>query len=162
MAQQSYISAAEFAEMFDTRVIGQLSSDTGTDAGTSNAIVLACIEKASGELEAAVLKAGRYTEADLLLLQTDDDSQLKQIVGKLTLLQLYNRRQGVIPSTVEDMRRDTLEQLDMLAKGTRILRDEDAVVAGKARIKIISQTVRNTARFVSDVPNLPPRRTRLI
>ena len=68
MAQAKYITVAELVETLDTRIIGELTSDSGsaTTVNESNAPALNAIERASGLVEAAAVKLVRSKGPDIL------------------------------------------------------------------------------------------------
>ena len=163
MAQAKYITVAELVETLDTRIIGELTSDSGsaTTVNESNAPALNAIERASGLVEAAAVRGSRYTTSDLTDLQGGDNWILKGLVAGLAKCILYQRRPPV-PDAVEVEWKGLQDQLKALANGEIIFADDDAADAGKAEVQVISATNRGELGLVSDEPYFPVRRTRTV
>lgn len=162
MAQTRYITVAELAEAFDTRKLGQLSSDTGTPAtvNESNAILLNCIERASGEVQSYAMRGGLYTASDLDDLNTNDDWMLKGLVSALAMGHLHTRRGMALPDDIQGAVTQARQTLEDLRDGQVVFpQDSGAIAAGKPSVNIISPGSRAKLSMVADEPFFPPRRT---
>lgn len=99
---EPYLTPAEFVVRVDARAIGDRLKDDGTRvaagslASDPNLAVL--LMQASGMVEAALTRGGRYTPGDsqnpgdLTLLTGNSKELLKGLVAGLTLMLIYNRR----------------------------------------------------------------------
>lgn len=165
MAQTTYITPAELIESFDSRIVLQLSSYTGTPAVVgdiaTNAIILNAIEKASGEVESYSLRGGIYTVTILTALQADDDWFLKQLVSTLTMKWLYLGKTGNIPGDMQTMIGDARQSLEDLREGKRVFNQDSVKSAGRASIHITSASVRARTNMPSDSKFFPPKITRV-
>lgn len=161
MAQNKYITVAEWGEGFDDRLLAQLSSDTGTPGTVdeSNAVLLHCIERASADVESATLRGERYTETDLTALQTDDDFTLKGLVIDLATMHLFGVRGIGFPEHVQRMVDRGKDKLEALATGKRIFRHDSNVTAGAPVVHITPASRRSQLKMVSDSAFFPAART---
>lgn len=161
MAQAKYITVAELAERYDTRTLGQLSSDDGTEAtvDSNNAILLNAIEVGSSDVESAALRGGRYTTTDLAALQTADDWSLKGLVAQIAIVRLHERRPSTLPDFISEMRLANDRALKDLREGNMIFNDADAIAGGKPSVQVISSGIRAQLGLVSDSSFFPQRRT---
>lgn len=108
---------------FDSSVIADLASDTGTpvaDIG-SDARVLAALAAASGRVESALTVGNQYTPEHLAGLGGNSQALLKELVCGLAMQLMLRRRPGSrhdeqYKPAVEDAN----EFLDRLRKGERV------------------------------------------
>lgn len=130
----SYATPADMVLRYDARTLGDLVSDNGVRVAevslTTNTKILSALEDASGEIDAALLKAKRYTSADLSALTGNSLAYLKALTCRIALGALWNRR-----PYVDDMERDeALKQariaLERLRSGEHIFDNTDAKDAG--------------------------------
>lgn len=120
----SYCPASEAVKRLDWRPFADLCSDNNgriTDSSTlqGNANFLALLLDASGEIESAVLRGGRYHPTDLAALTGAGQAKLYRLVCRLTLVLAYERRADIEmkqPWIVEKVERD----LEALATGQNI------------------------------------------
>lgn len=151
----SYCSAAEFLKRIDKRTVADLCSDTGTPvtegALAANVNLLAALEDASGDVEAAALMGGRYSNADLAALITDDGvgaAKLRRIVSDLAIAYLFERR----PSPDLDRQPQAVERalkfLELLASGERIFGFQEVMDDG------VMDDIKETPAIV-EARNLP-------
>src|SRR5689334_16034651 len=92
-----YLSASEFIRYYDTRVVAELLSDTGTKVTdvVGNANLAELISAACGEVEASALRGGRYTATDLADIATSGTfgaGHLKKLVATCVMNNLRSRR----------------------------------------------------------------------
>ena len=95
-----YLSASEFLRYYDSRVVAELLSDTGTkvvdpasDTGLAEHLRAAC-----GEVEACALRGKRYSADDLTAIaasSTHGGSFLKKLVAACVMNNLRSRRARV-------------------------------------------------------------------
>lgn len=95
-----YLSATDFLRYYDTRVVAELLSDTGTKVTTpaSDAGLAEHLRAACGEVEACALRGGRYTADDLTEIaasETHGGSFLKKLVAACVINNLRSRRARV-------------------------------------------------------------------
>lgn len=107
-----YCTGTQFLEYYDARTVGQLLSDNDVPIGSLNdgttnvnaAVVAASsrlvkfLGSASGRVEAAAFRGGRYTPEDLagiLTLGGNASNLLQELVANLTIGRLSRRRPDV-------------------------------------------------------------------
>lgn len=92
----AYATPAQMIDRYDVRTIGQLVSDSGIQVNhqdlLANAKVLAALVDASGEIEASVLQAKRYTTTDLAALTGNSANHLIRITCVIAFGFLWERR----------------------------------------------------------------------
>ncbi len=160
MAQTKYITIAELKESFDTRLLGQLASYSGSPdalSDESNTVALNAIEKASAEIQSYALRGNRYTTGDLDTLKTDDDWTLKGLCCTLTVKHLFRGKATSAPPDVQTMIDEATATCEALANGERIFNYDTAASAGKAAVKVISTQTRGKTNMVSDSQFFPDR-----
>ena len=161
MAQNSYITAAEMAESFDSRIILQLSSYSGTPASSvTNSVTANAIEKASAEVETYALRGGFYTTTNLTDLQTADDWALKGLVATLAMKFLYLGKTGNMPPDMDQATAKAEQMLEDLRAGKRVFNLDTVHAAGRASPHVVSMSVRGQINAASDQRFFPQRRTR--
>ncbi|QDP48618.1 MAG: hypothetical protein Unbinned97contig1000_3 [Prokaryotic dsDNA virus sp.] len=160
MAQAKYITATELAESFDSRMIKQLSSYTGSpQSSVDNSVVTNAIEKASAEVESYALRGGLYTTTHLSSLQSSDDWSLKTLVSTLTMKHLFRGKTGQIPPDMIAMVAEATATLEELREGKRVFNLDVAHNAGKAKAFVVSASVRGNLNMPSDSKYFPTRIT---
>ena len=160
MAQAKYITATELAESFDSRMIKQLSSYTGSpQSSVDNSVVTNAIEKASAEVESYALRGGLYTTTHLSSLQSSDDWSLKTLVSTLTMKHLFRGKTGQIPPDMIAMVAEATATLEELREGKRVFNLDVAHSAGKAKAFVVSASVRGNLNMPSDSKYFPTRIT---
>ena len=95
-AATSYLAPTEFLNFADSSFVGRIINDDGSLTSVANlatnAVLLECLNAASGELESACLAADRYGPADLQALTGVSQAFLKKLVAALTVKNLIDRR----------------------------------------------------------------------
>jgi hypothetical protein len=128
----SYLSVADFMARTDPRIVGDLISTDGTRvlpaAFPTNAMLLAALTDASGEVEAACLRGQRYQPADLLALTGVGQTRLFRLVKDLTMILLYDLRDDLGPAPPKFL--TAMEELEKLCCGERIFSLAESQAAG--------------------------------
>lgn len=150
----AYATPADMITRYDVRVLGDLVSDTGTRVASgslsANAVLLAVLEDASGEIDSACLQAKRYTSADLAALTGNSAAHLKRITCTIAFGLLWERRpwSDDDDSGREEAQKRARQQLDMLRKGITVFDVEEAKDAGLPAVE-------STAIQIINSNNLP-------
>ncbi len=127
-----YCTPAEFFAYIDVRLLGDLVRDDGARlnvAGLSiDAIVATHLTAASGELESACVKGGRYAPADLKNLAGNGHALLARLVAQLAFGSILARRgyPAETPAPVKDAR----DLLALLGAGEAVLPFVETEAAG--------------------------------
>jgi hypothetical protein len=130
----SYLSAAELVKRCDARTLGDLVSDAGqrVDAAAllTHPNLLAALDDASGEVEAACTMGQRYDPLDLAALTGVSRARLYRLLARLTVCLLWERRpdKGPLP----DAYKQALDDLRLLAEGERVFGLVEHQAAGRA------------------------------
>lgn len=135
----AYANIDDLMRRYDARVVGQLSSDDNSTAPDNNNIQ-AALDDATSKINLAALQGSQYTVLQLQTLVAGGDTTLTRMNCDLALLFLAQRRSMGLPSKFEGVLRNTLELLDMLRKGQRVLNVPENRVADLAAM------VNNTAQ----------------
>ena len=163
MAQTKYLTIAELKESFDTRMLGQLCSYSGTPvtlSDESNAVALNAIEKASGEIQSYALRGERYTSENLDTIYAADDWSLKGLCATLTVKHLFRGKATSAPPDVQAMIDEATATCEALGKGERVFNLSTAASAGKAAVKVVNNATRGRINMVSDSEYFPTRQDR--
>lgn len=165
MAQASYISTAELIESFDSRMVFQLASYSGSpiadvSALASSAVALNAIEKASAEVESYAMRGGIYSTQNLTDLQTADDWSLKSLVSTLAMKHLFRGKTGNLPPDMAAMIGEATQTLEDLREGKRVFNLDSTHTAGQAKLFVISANIRGNLNMPSDSRYFPNRITR--
>ncbi len=159
----SYASATDLTARFDSREIADLLSDDATpvDEGdfSENAKLLAILDDASGEVEAALVVGKRYEASDLSGLTGNSAAHLKRIVSELAMRNLLARRPAYKPDLLEAFEKRCQAQLERLRKGENVFNLEDQKDAGLPSVGGLSTVETQNLNLVRDrVQNYYPRR----
>lgn len=134
-----YATGADLINSYDVRKIAELASDTGkpltpgdiqniADNPGDNKIIVAALLRGSGDVEAAVLRGGRYSSLDLQALTGASQGTLKGLVCDLAFYHLRKRRYP----DAEDFTgyKEAKEMLESLRDGQEIFSFQETADAG--------------------------------
>lgn len=148
-----YLSAAEFLRYYDTRVVAELLSDTGTKvtapAGDANLAEL--LRAACGEVEASALRGGRYSADDLTAIAdsgTHGGGFLKKLVAACVMNNLRARR-GRVGEDELQAHQWVNAALLQLARGETIFGVVEVQDAGNMHADRDNATVRQRRKGIS-------------
>jgi len=147
----TYLTPQEFLTRRDARSVYQYATDSdgdpllgGNSASTAamiaalvnpatpqGAILAALLMDASGMLESACLRSGRYSPADLAALTGNSAGYMKRILSSMVMYGLMTRRPGPTPpDTIVQDYTDAVKALSDLSEGTKIFAFAEAEAAG--------------------------------
>lgn len=142
-SQTSYATPDDFILRVDVEIPGLLCRDDQTVATPAallaDPVLQACLEDASGVVEAQCLIAGRYTPADLQGLTGVSQKFLKRIVCGLTIQYLRWRR-GIMEPSTYPMYQEAMKWLDALSDGEAIFALTQVERAGLPHTEAITAT----------------------
>lgn len=146
-AASSYLAASDFLNRYDARAVGDLVSDNGNRVSPSNlvnnAVLQEALNDASGMIEAACLRSGRYQPTDLSGLTGVSQRFLWRLIADLAMGLLIERRPDIDRPTPKAYDA-ALAWLGQLATGERIFGLAEVQDAGLPAAQIESpQTVAN-------------------
>jgi len=157
----AYATPEDLVARFDSRVIGQLVSDDGTEVSTlgTNAIVQQALEDASGQIRSAALVGNKYTESELDTLAANNDAFLVRLTCALALGFLRARRNigSEQPNPIVEQAENWLA---LLRLGERILNVQDNADAGNIQYSTISLAQRQETNLIADSYRFFPVRRR--
>jgi len=143
----SYAEPADLVKRFDAREVAQLASDTGEPVGsvTLDPVVLLALEDASGDIDSALLAAGRYTADDLEGLEGNSLALLKRMTCELAMVYLMERRPDL--SEEQTRRHEAIRKrhLEPLRQGVNVFGLEATVEAGQPSVE--GPTVQEVAQL---------------
>lgn len=162
----AYLTVAEFILRKDVRPVGEFVRD---DDGRSTAVELesdaalaALLSEASGQVEVACMKGGRYTPDDLAALNGNAREFLKGIVSALAFEKVRNRR-GTPDEPLPEYE-EAKETLKSLASGETIFPFAETVAAGLPKSVVMRPEdydrlplVSNQSRFMGVLNRSYPR-----
>jgi len=130
----SYADVSDLLKRYDARTIGNLAGDEGVrisvDDLPTDANVLAALEDASGEIDAALLQGKRYTTDELSSLTGNSLAYLKRITCKIAFWLLWERRPWLEDDVKESAREDARKAIDRLRRGENVFDLDPQIEAG--------------------------------
>jgi glutathione S-transferase len=131
------LSAAQFVQRADVRVLGDWLADDGTRLTSAqvvaSAVLAVLLKGASGELESAVMAGERYTAADLAAVAasgTNSAELLFDVVAGLTLARVWGRRPRTDNSPLPALSQWAQQRVEELRSGLRIFPTTEHAAAG--------------------------------
>ena len=120
----AYATAAQWFERFDVRIIQQLVNDDNVTENRidllTNVNVVAILDAASGEMDAALLTASRYSETDLSGLTGTALAHRIRICTQIAMALAFDRRPGFEPELAEKHHEKAQAHLEKLRTGQNI------------------------------------------
>ena len=155
MAQEQYVTVAEFLDTYDNRLLEQLGIDSSSGRGTldaTNTILVNALLRASADLEASALVGERYTIDQLTEVKDDNSWILKGIVSDRAIYHLAKRRGGRVSETIRKVADSSEAMLERLRDGVEIFNLSESAAAGVAAIAIVptSTRIRQTMQAFTD------------
>lgn len=163
----AYATPDDLTTRHDPVVIGELCGDEGAVVDPADlptdTVCLAMLTDASGDVEAALRSANRYSVADLEALTGNSLAKLKRIVCTIAMAYLFERRPGLHVETAEAYLRRAHEYLDQLRSGANIFSIEDAVTVTNPTISGPTSYEYQTLNLLTDrmTGYFPSRKQRL-
>ena len=130
-----YASPADLVTRYDANDVGQLCSDTKNAVSPidlpNNAVCLAMLNDASGDIDGALMVGGNYTADDLRLYLTPNSThKLIRVCCDLAMWYLIQRRPGWNPEKAKAIREIAEEHLERLRKGENTFNIQASINAG--------------------------------
>jgi len=120
----SYATPANLLARVDARIVNDLIGDDNIAISPidllTHATVQAALDDASGDIDAALLTAQRYSTADLTGLTGNAQKHLIRMCSDIAFAYLLMRRPSVSPDMADAYRKLSQEHLDKLAKGYNV------------------------------------------
>lgn len=159
----AYATPLELLERKDARDIGDLVSDTETPVSPadlpSNTNLLAALDDASGDIEAALLVGGKYTTDDLDGLTGNSRYHLVRITIEVAMYHLLRRRPEANLDQLEYYSKLRDSYIEPLRGGSNVFNIPAHLAAGKADVSGPTTQQYNDLNLVRDrVRNYFPRR----
>jgi phage gp36-like protein len=134
----AHATSADLIKRFDTNVIGDLASDTGTPiasaAFSADANITAALADATGEINSAVMVSDLYTSTELTDLSDQDEEYLKRICCDLAMGYLFGRRPEKYGEAIDRITKYAREQLELIRTGKRLFNVTARKTAGQPEI----------------------------
>lgn len=94
----AYATATDFTDRYDANDLGDLAADDGTQVASAslaiNRKIIAALDDASGEIDAALLVGGRYEPSQLRDLIGHSRAHLVRLTCDIAMARLLMRRPG--------------------------------------------------------------------
>lgn len=130
----AYASASDLMARYDKNDVLALASDTGVaieeSEAAANDVITAALDDASGDIEAALVHAARYSVADLEGLTGNSLAKLKRLVCARAMYYLLERRPAWSPERTEQFDKMTRDGLERLRKGENVFNLDEHKEAG--------------------------------
>lgn len=120
----AYADGDDLAARYDIDWIGDLATDNrehlARGAIANHPVVLAALDGASGQVQAALIQGGQYSTADLSGLTGVNKAYLADLVCGLAIIRLYERRAEAIPANAEASQQKWWSLIEKLEKGVNV------------------------------------------
>lgn len=135
----SYATPQDMQKRYDWRELGDLLADSNeqasaldqvTSGNQYNTTLLEMLADASGDIEAALLAAGRYQTTDLTGLTGNSLSLLKRITCEIAIAYLFERKPTYNAEKLEKFEKSKAAHLQRLADGKNVFNLPLIVAAG--------------------------------
>lgn len=150
----AYASASDLTARYDARTVGDLAADDSVrvlpGAMAADANITAALDDASGDVEAALVVARRYTVAQLEALTGNSLAKLKRVTCDIAMAYLLGRRPAFNPDLLGTMREMADGYLDKLASGENVFNLDDPKDAGLVTIDGPTKLQYNTLNLWRD------------
>lgn len=150
----AYATVEHLIMCFDERLLADLVRDDGQAEVNlaSNQNVDSALQRATADINAAVLVGKMYDLDDLEALSGDDAWLLREICCELAMLRLIRRRvwESKYGSLREDLKKGTEAYLDRIRKGERVFNIEENIEAGLATYDGLSRYEYDNQRWMRD------------
>lgn len=134
----AYATSADLIKRFDTNVIGDLASDTGTPIASSafstDDNITAALADATGEINSAVMVADLYTAAELAAVTGEDLEFLKRLTCDLAMGYLMGRRPEKYGEQAVKLVEVARAHLELIRSGKRLFNIQAKKDAGQPSI----------------------------
>lgn len=163
----SYATPADMQLRYDWRELGDLLSDSdeqisaldqATAGNQYNTLLLQLLNDASGDIDAALLQAGRYASTDLTGLTGNSLSLLKRITCEITIAYLRERKPFWKQEQLEAYSKAKEGHLDRLRTGKNVFNLPLVIVAGAPELTGPSLIEYHDLHLVTDVVRGYPAR----
>jgi hypothetical protein len=131
-----YCTPTQLLRRYDFRSVGQYLADDGVkmtqDEVLASPILADLLREASGHLESALLRSGRYTPADLGALTNNGLEMVAGLVAGYTMFLVWARRPSRFLNDQLPLQAQlAMDKLQELATGHRVLPFQEAADAGR-------------------------------
>ena len=118
----TYADGTQFLQRYDTRLVGELVSDTGTAVASpsGNANLSAALNDASADITSAATAGGAYTVDVLIGLSDESDPLIIRLTCDLAIGYLFQRRGQGMPDGIRDVVDRANDKLGQLRRGVRL------------------------------------------
>jgi phage gp36-like protein len=130
----AYATSADLLVRYDRNDVGQLCSDTKNAVSavdlTTDAVCLAALNDASGDIDGALMVGANYTAADLATLTANSTYKLIRVCCDIAMWYLIQRRPGWNPEKAKAIREIAEQHLERLRKGENTFNIQASIAAG--------------------------------
>jgi phage gp36-like protein len=120
----SYAAPGDLLKRYDWRTVGDYVSDSPEQISPNDQLtnpnLLQCLEDASGDIEAALLRAGMYQVSDLAGLTGNPQALLQRITCEIAIAYVLERRPLFNVDLLEHYQKQKEGHLKRLASGENI------------------------------------------
>lgn len=130
----AYATVQQLLTRFDFRDLGDFASDNSIRVAPEDLAadprIGAALDDASGQIDAALIVAGRYDPGDLAALTGNTASHLVRVCCDIAAAYLMSARLGQDPERVKARMEVAESHLERLRKGENIFNLTDTIAAG--------------------------------
>lgn len=150
----AYASGANLLERYDARDIGDLVADDGTQITAvnipTNTNVLAALNDASGEIDAALMVGNRYAASELSGLTGNSQYHLIRMTCDIAMARIMGRRPGRDIEKLKAMMELAESHLERLRNGENVFNLADQKDAGNPSASGLSAVEYSQSGLIRD------------
>jgi phage gp36-like protein len=139
----AFATAADMIARYDARTLGDLVTDDGNqvaeNALAANPKMTAALATATGQIKAAVLRAERYTTAELEALTGESQQYLKDLTCQIAFWCLWRRRPYIDDQQRNEVKASADEALELLRTGAHVFDIDRQKDAGTPKVETITR-----------------------
>lgn len=139
----AFATAADMVNHYDVNTLGDLCSDDGTPVAegglAANAKMVAALNSATGRIQAAALRAGRYTVQDLEGLTGESAAYLATLTCRLAFWHLWQRKPYTEDQQRQEAKANADEALEAIRTGDDCFNVQAAIDAGHPTVSTVSR-----------------------
>lgn len=159
----AYANASDLQLYYDWREIGEVVSDSAeiisandqTDpTNVYGATIVRCLNRAAGEIEAAVMVSGMYTIAQLQGLTGNSLEKLKGANCDLAIVYLYKRKFMYNSDRLAAYKKETDELIEKLRNGTNVFNIPVNINAGTPEVTGLSTVEEANSGLIAYDPTM--------
>lgn len=139
----AFATAADMVARYDVRTLGDLCGDDGhripEEDLAINVPMTKALQTATGKIKAAVLRAERYTTAELDALTGESKQYLIELTCQIAFWCLWKRKPYKDDQQRKEIKQDADDALELLRKGDHVFDIDRQKDAGTPQVETVTR-----------------------